>query len=157
MLAPPHSRLRLSEPVVSRLGVILPRESASPIRMPSSASRAFAIRLLRSVHPADLAQNRAKWADTGDHSIPILDRHSAVGAAISAHGWVHVLGGDTFPYVGVLRQMDPALRTRLSEFMADGNTAQSYTDQYCILHEDKYDERFTPARAALDSGSGVYA
>jgi hypothetical protein len=40
--------------------------------------------------------------------------------------------------------MVPALRVELGQVLADGNSAQSFTDQYCSLHEKVYGTPFAP-------------
>jgi hypothetical protein len=137
-------RRRLFETVVSRSGEVLPGELALPISTPSAASYAFAVHLFRTVPPAALARQPGRWADSGAQSIPGIHRHCAVGAAFRAHGWVHLPGPAALPYAEALRHMVAALRLELAEELADGNSAQSFTDQYCILHEETYGRPFTP-------------
>lgn len=72
----------------------------------------------------------------------------ALEAALRSMGWVILPTGRPKSYDEARSAMDPRLCARLARILADGNTAEAYVAQYCLLHEQSTGKAFRPLRVA---------
>ncbi len=138
----------LTEPLVDRFGEVMSGERKA-IKVLSPQRAELALALARTVDPGRMA---AEYS-TRNVGRCIHPREEArwwgLEAGLHYHGWVFLPTSIPVRYTDALDEMDDQLRSRLATFMADGNPAQAFLDQYCILHEEKFDCAFRPDLSAL--------
>jgi hypothetical protein len=150
---------QLTEPVVDGFGDVMPGERRA-MKVLSSQRAELALALVRRGSPERMAAAYST-RDTGKRVHPRGEAQWwGLEAGLRYFGWVFLPGSIPVRYQDALSEMDGQLRSRLAKFMADGNPAQAFLDQYCILHEEKFECAFRPdlsarGRAGMRSGAST--